>query len=356
MRKRRLLILIGVIFWIGFLSFLYRPERLYSAFENRYLKTFILPTQETFFSGQWSKNFDEAMNDQIVFRDAAVSFKTNLDLLLGRQDNGRVYFGKDDYLFQMESKNEAIFQNNLDYLYQFAKTQTIPIDFIPVYSAMTILDDKLPKYVESTQRESMGEIQTKLGHYMHIIDLYEPFQAATIPLYYRTDHHWTTQGAFLAYQIYGQQLGWENQIPDLEMVSNHFYGTSYHLGPTFHQPYDEIWALKDQTVKIQYPDGTWKESYYDKLKLDLVDQYSYFFGGNFSRLNIFTSTTNNQSLLVIKDSYANCFIPFLHDAYQKITVIDPRYYNGNWTELLEEHYDRVLILMGIDQLTEKAIN
>jgi hypothetical protein len=46
-------------------------------------------------------------------------------------------------------------------------------------------------------------------------------------------------------------------------------------------------------------------------------------------------------LLVIKDSYANAFIPFLAPFYSEITVIDPRYY-----------YDSIDALIADAQITD----
>lgn len=355
MKKRRLYILICLCIWLVTLYALYHQPRIFSAKENRYLTTFKMPQLYEVTTSKWQDDFEIALKDQIPLRDSAVSVKTNLDKLLGRKDNGRVYFGKDHYLFAFETYDEEVLMNNLNFIAHLADKTTI--DLLPVYSSLTILEEKRPPLVVSQQLEIMKQIKDYLPSAIQIIDTYDAFRENSDEyIYYRNDHHWTTQGAKLAYEYYMSTIGITPLDYQLDKVSDNFYGTSYHQGPLAFQPYDEIYALPHQNTKLLYEDGRITNSYYQTKSLNKVDQYRYFLGGNDGRVDIQTQTHNGQSLLIIKDSYANCFIPFLDAHYENITVIDPRYFTHDLTTLSYDDYDRCLILIGINQLTNETIS
>ena len=104
----------------------------------------------------------------------------------------------------------------------------------------------------------------------------------------------------------------------------------------------------DNTISsvVNYVDEQKKSaSFYDTSKLNTRDKYALFFGGNHAQIKISTPTESNNTLLVLKDSYANSFIPFLAQHYRKIIMIDPRYYYGDLEQLLQvENVQEVLYL------------
>ena len=87
------------------------------------------------------------------------------------------------------------------------------------------------------------------------------------------------------------------------------------------------------------------DSIYDYSKEGLRDKYALFFGGNHAQIKISTPTETDNTLLVLKDSYANSFIPFLAQHYRKIIMIDPRYYFGDLEQLMQvENVQEILYL------------
>ena len=80
---------------------------------------------------------------------------------------------------------------------------------------------------------------------------------------------------------------------------------------------------------------------YDKSALESKDHYTVFFGGNHPRIDITTTVENQRRLLIFKDSYANCFVQFLIPYYERIILVDPRYY-----------YDDISILMKQSGVTD----
>ena len=68
---------------------------------------------------------------------------------------------------------------------------------------------------------------------------------------------------------------------------------------------------------------------YDIKKLQTDNPYDVFLGGNYGKISINCGGENKENLLILKDSYANCFIPFLLGEYNKIVIVDPRYFQGD---------------------------
>jgi hypothetical protein len=85
------------------------------------------------------------------------------------------------------------------------------------------------------------------------------------------------------------------------------------------------------------------------------DKYRAFIGGNNARVDV---TKNNgeerERLLLIKDSFAHCMVPFLAYHYD-LVIIDLRYFTSSPIRLVEEeNIDRVLVLNYIGSLTENS--
>ena len=79
-----------------------------------------------------------------------------------------------------------------------------------------------------------------------------------------------------------------------------------------------------------------RDTLYQDEFLEKKDKYSYFLGGNHPQVEINTSTKNGKVLLLIKDSYAHCFVPFLAAHYETILMLDPRYLVTDVAALAQE--------------------
>lgn len=96
-----------------------------------------------------------------------------------------------------------------------------------------------------------------------------------------------------------------------------------------------------------------EKSLYDYTALDTKDKYAVYFGGNEPFLKIKTEVENERKILVIKDSYANCFIPFMMGEFQEIDVLDLRYTNQRLSEIIAEGgYTDILILYNASGFAE----
>ena len=121
----------------------------------------------------------------------------------------------------------------------------------------------------------------------------------------------------------------------------HFYGTIYSKALTPFQPYDRVKAYKqsEENLEIVYDDGRDdQDSLYSDYWLDKKDKYSYFLDtNNHSKIEVTNKGVNNgKVLLVVKDSYANCFVPFLVNHYEKIVILNTRYYRSGVLKAAKE--------------------
>jgi hypothetical protein len=129
-------------------------------------------------------------------------------------------------------------------------------------------------------------------------------------------------------------------------VTEKFRGSLYSKILDADSAYDSIWTYNDFDAPMLVDNETIYDSIYDETKLSEKDKYAYFFGGNYGE--IYVDGTGEGNLLLVKDSFANSFVPMLTQDYDTIYMVDLRYYNGDMTEYLTEHnITEVLVLYNI---------
>lgn len=186
-------------------------------------------------------------------------------------------------------------------------------------------------------------------------DLFQALQEhAESAIFYRTDHHWTSLGAFWGYSSLAGILGYTprslySYTP--ETVSENFYGTAYSSsGFSWVSPDRiEIFVRESPVVTRYERSSSSAGSLYDPSKLAHKDQYSFFLGGNAPRVVIKTDKADLPKLLILRDSYADCLVPFLLEHFSEIHLLDLRYYASSVPDYIEdESVDSVLLLYGME--------
>ena len=176
-------------------------------------------------------------------------------------------------------------------------------------------------------------------------------------IFYRTDHHWTSLGAYYAANALRSSWGLPEIDKDTltqETVSEDFCGTLYSSSGFFWIAPDEMETLiaaPEESSVTRYETNGAEETLplYNYDKLTIKDKYTFFLGGNIPRAVVDTGTENAPSLLILRDSYADSLVPFLTDAFSEIHLIDLRYYTGSVKEYIAENaIDRVLLLYSTD--------
>ena len=311
------------------------PQHDFSENENRVLEEVQAPSVESYFSGDFQERFETAVSDQFPLRDMWTGFSTGIRRLMGLRDAGGVYIGKDDYYFEKKlNKDVPVSQYNKNigilkkYIGEHPETHVM---LVPSPSA--ILADNLPAFAPLYDMDAMyATAKSALGP--AFVDTRDALKkgAASTQVYYRTDHHWTTKGAYAAYLAYSKQT----ELPDgfvtannaFSSVTDEFLGTTYSKALEWNAVPDTIEQMDGvlpANIKVTI-NGNTPGSVYVPDKLMTKDKYAYFFGGNYADVTIENpDSENDRELVVFKDSFANCFVPMLIRSYRKITMIDLRY-------------------------------
>ena len=345
--------LVGIIFILTLFLFLIInvivPDREKSVQENRMLATKPKFRLSSLISGDYDEKFEAYMDDQFVGRDMWRKLKVTVDRIGGSRLENGVYIGTNGQLLeQIEVADENHLAANIKAIKSFSESQSkIPVRMMLVPDAANVLNHSLPSLAKPEDQTRMFSMVRKdLGDSVEWIDVStELNKHKTEKIYYKTDHHWTTLGAFYAFQAAAPSLGIEGDLSGKYVsyaVSDSFNGmlaskSGVNLGEKeqidIYVPTEE-----DTDLIVDYVDeGKRSTSLYDSSKLKEKDQYTVFLGGNSSLLDIRTVSTSTKRLLLVKDSFANSFIPFLTPYYREIVVVDPRYYSGTINDLMDSY-------------------
>lgn len=359
------LLFIAVIFSITALSLII-PDKKQSDSENRMLQQMPKFSLSSVIEGSFMQDLESYMTDQFPERDLLVRCKTYIDLLCGKEQINGVYVGSEDYLFEPQTPpHEEQIETITSAMNKFcAKNAEIQKAVIISPNSTYILKDKVPYGVQQyDQSELLGELSGKIGSNIknfywadcaEILDSSEDGQ-----LYYRTDHHWTTRAAYRVFLDVAKEWGLEtdNVQYDFAVVSDSFQGTLASSSGICHIN-DEIEICIPHDTKgnyvIEYDSENIKKStFFDISKLKSSNQYEIFMGGNFGRIIISTTAKNDKSLLIFKDSYANCMIPMFAPYFSQIVVIDPRYFNDTIDGCMQDYdFTNILFVYNLNTFLE----
>lgn len=338
---------------------LLKPQSEYSETENRTLQTRPGVRWETLISGEFEEDYENYLTDQFVARDAWIGMKTAVERALLKKESKDIYFAEDDYLIE---KHTGTFtadtaETNIQVLGQFARLYQEQfgaehMTFMVVPNAVDILQDKLPDYASLYDEEQyLARVAAELPEGMWF-DASEVLRAhSDEEIYYRTDHHWKTLAAFYVYQEWAKRQGY--QVPsaedyEIQTVTDSFEGTiQSKLGIHTKADTIEVYQPKEDIFyAIRKNDSPEKEyKICVNSALDTKSKYDVFFGGNYAKVEITTRADTGRRVLVIKDSYAHCFVPFMLKEFDAITMLDIRYYNQKLSELIAEgNYTDILFL------------
>lgn len=355
--------------WILILSAasIIKPDVHFSEEENRILSDMPKLSKESLMDKSYMTGLESYTSDQFILRDFWIRMKVQCDLLLGRRELNGVYLGKHQYLIQdLSDPDEKNVQANLEAMNRFVqKHENVKINAMLVPNAAYVMKDYLPKGAPvRDQEKDMTNVKKKLSDKIGFIDVTKTLQQhIDEEMYYKTDHHWTSKAAAYSFRAAAEQLGIESPITEYTAytVTDSFSGTLASRSG-YHKTEDRIEVYAPEGVELQYlvsdsDNGEKRSTVYDREKLKEKDKYQVFFGGNHARVDIMTTNDTTRKLVVFKDSYANCFVPYLVPYYSEIIMIDPRYYYENVETLMtNKGITDVLFLYNMDTfMTDNSI-
>ena len=334
------------------------PKEKFSENQNRYLAVFPQFGAKKLYSGSFTEGIEKYLCDHFINSDNFVAQRTKTELMLRRDVNG-VYILKDRLVEKIDAPDPAVTQKNIASLNSFAENCSKPVFLMLAPTQAEIYSDELPKNAPNPdQKAYVAGIASQL-HGVSLIDLYSVLNVNRNDyIYYRTDHHWTTKGAYLAFAAGARAMGYD-AAPlsdyDIFFAADDFRGS--YFSKTLYDGTEpdsmSIYSLPGSPEPEMYVYSSYGEEpdvhhglYYYEF-LDRKDKYSAFLGTNQPLITIKTGNEGSR-LLIFKDSYAHSLVPFLADHYSEITMLDTRYIQVPYTELVDpEEYDQVLFMYNV---------
>lgn len=396
-------VLFALFISVFFLVDVFNSDRAFSEFENTSLAQKPAFSWSSFVDGSFGSKYVKYINEQFLGRDNWISMKAVADMGLGRIESHGVTYGDDHYLMEkleiVEDQNypanagtNIVKQTSLNrsngMVSSFLQMYDQPITFSLVPNSYAILEDEVPTGFPGADQQAYTQqiYQTlrEADDQLEIVDFSDTLsQHKDEYIYYRTDHHWTTLGAYYAYVAYCEQKGLtpvsleeleENKVED-------FYGTFYSKAKRPSQPADTItWYDVDvdefafvanlqqdkqlaQLGEVVQEDGLELlrvDGMMDRRKFEVRDKYAAFMWGNSGYVKIKSSHNLNHQegktsrLLLFKDSYANSMIPYLTYNYDEIIVVDLRYMAKSTKELMQEEFDDIFVMYNFSTYVSGA--
>lgn len=334
---------IAVIILVFTVADFCREDRIYSETENRMLASRPAVSRENILSGKYAEEYEEYVTDQFVSRDKWIGIKTQMDILLQKKEINGVYLGADGYLIEQhlpEDYSELLVAKKAALLQKLVDEWDAVVMLVP--TADNILTDKMPANAPCFDQATLLErIAAQVGD-AHYVDVYGSLKShVDEEIYYRSDHHWTSLGAYYGYLAWTENRGetpYAYRTNAMTVASEDFLGTLHSMtnldrkGDTIR--YFE--GTEKRPVTVTYDFNRVTDTFYETSYLDTKNQYGFFLDDNHAFIQIDTSYRNGKTLFVIKDSYANCMIPLLTPHYERIYVVDLRFYNGRLSALMKQ--------------------
>lgn len=338
-------------------------DREYSAAENRKLAQLPKFSLSALTDGSYFAAWEDYFADQFVGRDTWITLNLQASRLLGAKEAGGVYLCADNYLMEPPAApDEGALKRNLDAINAFAaRHEDLQLCMSVVPNAACVMAEKLPANAPvRDQRQDIQDIAARVQG-VSFLDVTDALtQHADEAIYYRTDHHWTSLGAYYAFSDMAAGLGIEQPWEEYDVfpVTDSFEGTLASKSGC-HAVTDviELYVPKGNLQYYVTVDGERTATMYDREKLEEKDQYAAFLGGNDARVDITTTAETGRTLLIFKDSYANCFLQFLLPYYDRIILLDARYYYGDADSVItREGVTDVLFLYNANTfLTDRVL-
>ena len=331
------------------------PDKDFSELENRNLSKVPQFSLEALQDGDFMADAEEYVSDHILGRDLWVSIKSWCERLLGKQENNGVYFGDMGTLInRLETPDLEKLEQDMINVDKLVSNAGVPVYFGLIPSSAEIWKDRLPAGAPTADEKSIiDQLYGKTR--AEVIDLYSILsQHKDEDIYYRTDHHWTSLGAYYGYAALMEAMGLEAVALETltpTTVTEDFNGTIFSTsGVRWVEPDTIQTYIPDENMEVTfYPEGKpIAGSLYVDEKLSIKDKYSYFLGGVQPLCTIKTQNTEAPKLLLIRDSYSDSLAPFLTENFSEIHLWDLRYNLNSLQTYIQEHeIDNVVVLYSI---------
>lgn len=348
-----------MLFVIGFLD-ISVPTRVFSELENRYLAIRPVLRLRSLKTGDYMKRYEQYIDDQFVFRDRWIDMKSNMERLLGKVENNGIVLGKDNYLFDKQLfVNEERILTHVEALREFSRNVEQSINFMLIPSSFEIHREKLPHRLQLVNQNKWIQKIYQEAPELETIDIVPALlERRDEYIYFRTDHHWTTLGAYYAYREMSKQIDFtpvKRETHQGHQVEG-FFGT-FHTRARFSKVEADTITYYEFPGVVYYihDKGTRHDNLYDLSMFEERDKYRAFLHGNFGHSTTINPAIEDGKLLIIKDSFSNSLIPFLTQHFHKIDIIDLRFFRGSISDFANEgNFDHIAVIYSFQNFMDDA--
>ena len=351
----RVILFFLVIITVPIFTFLGKKETI-SYNENKTLAEFPQLTAESWKNRSFMTGMSDYFSDHFVSREDFIKLKNKIEIIIGKNEINGVFEYNGNLIQTFKDIDYKLTDRNLASLNKLKnKYNDIPFYFMPVVTSQEKFKDNLPEYLNlESETEYINYCFSKLIN-IETIDVSREICDIDYS-FYRTDHHWTTPAAYCAYLKASESLGiTPKDDADFRTIADNFKGTLYSKTLNERILSDSIEVYDSETkFKFKIKDTEYESIYFDEF-IDKKDKYSYFLSGNHGICTIENlSIGNDKKLLIIKDSYANCFVPFVAEHYSSVTLVDPRYSTHSQIRNINpSEYDAVLVLFNVSGFSQE---
>ena len=345
------------LFFIGLFALdMVTPDRSYSELENTTLSQRPALTQFTAKGlNSYFTAYTKYVKDQVAGRDQWISLQSVVETtLLQKQQNGGILLGKEHMMFPrtygLLSSEERTLPKNTAALTSLCQRYPGKVNVLLAPAASDIYKENVPANAPLLDEDGYldqlsAAVQAAGGSFVDVRQTLAAHKSEYI--YYRTDHHWTSLGAYYAY------CAWRGIEPSAdewtqEVLCDNFHGTTWNKVPLPSVPAEEITAwYKHKNRRVSYNNGQYEtDSIYERKYLSGSDQYAVFLNSNQAQ-TVIEGSGKSGKLLLIKDSYGNTFSQFPVEDYAEVHVIDLRFFKGDVAEYAKENgITDTLVLYG----------
>ncbi len=392
-RHLNIVVFVSLLIILGFVNLVTPKTEARVEGENRMTVSFPEFSGEDLFSGEFFQGFDDYFADNFIWRDTFISVNKKLSSFKGVNYGERaelieysganvwqetvepvdtdalqdtkwgkilIYNGR---AMEINSFDEAAARNYANTINAFAaRFPELTVYSLLAPTQIEFIDDQRYQSLSVSQRKTISTVQSFLHDEIVRVDVWERlFEHRDEYLFFRTDHHWTQRGAFYAYQVLAEVLAEKKPVLDDFEITRHegYLGSLYlvtnsedlKINPDYVELLDSHIPHVYRSLEggIRYNEG----NVLVKAWLEKDEKYAVYMGGDRALVKIETEQDIGRNILVIKDSYANAFVPFLMGVADNVVVVDPRQFKGSVEVLIEEHEITDILFLNYALITRR---
>lgn len=343
-------ILLGLLA-LGVFTLLF-PGEDFSMQERRYLAH----APENYSLTQWTlkDDLESFLSDRLPLRNAFVGVSSVYDLALLRRTQQDVWAVKGMLVERPIEADDGALQRSLDRMAALAEENGLSAQMILVPSAGAVLSKAMPSHLARLYRPEVQAHEAAAANPL-VIPMQGLLSSNAKDTYFKTDHHWSLSGAYMAYEAYCAANGLAPlPLSQFRLTAyEDFLGSTYSRSGLFTWKRDTLRSAEPVTPLTFTVPGEETAVHSSLLfpeSFHSWDPYTVFMNGNPGYAEIENPIAPEGHLMVLKDSFANTLLPLLSAHYSRITVVDLRYYAGNFQSALAQagHPDQLLFCYSLD--------